>query len=71
VRGESGVSIHNDLFWEPKPGVNILQIKRGNAQAHDRGGAGQEDGCPGAPVVDYREDGVFAPYPWEARNQVH
>jgi hypothetical protein len=66
VRGELRISVRDDLLWEAEPGVDVLQVERSDTWTGDGGSAWQEDGCSGAAMVDYGENGVLATYPWEA-----
>jgi hypothetical protein len=71
VQGELRVSVCDDLLWEAEPGVNILQVEHGDAWTSDGGSAWQEDGCSGASMVNYGENGVFVAYFGKACDQVH
>jgi hypothetical protein len=71
VRGKSRVPVRDNLPQEAKPGIDVLLIEHGDAWAGNGGSTWQKDGCLGAAMVDYGEDGILTMYSWEDCDQIH
>src|SRR5258708_7288365 len=49
----------------------MLEIKGGYSWASDRDGAREKHSSLGTPMINDNEDGIFSPYMWESRNEIH
>jgi hypothetical protein len=59
-RCEAGISIGDDAFGESEPSIDVVEVQLSNFCSCDRRFAGEEQGCPCAAMVYYREDCIVA-----------
>jgi hypothetical protein len=66
-----GVMVTDDLGWEPKPSVNIVQVQLGNSSPGYGRCTGQENHSSRTSVVYDSEDSVSSIARGKARNKIH
>src|SRR5712672_1955181 len=71
MRCEPWVSVRDNLLWEPKPSIDVIEVKLGNFGSRDLSGTWEEDGCSGATVVNDRQNGIVSVGLGETDDEVH
>src|SRR5260370_851143 len=71
MRGESRVSISDNLLRETKPGIDVLEVQGCYSWARNCGRTWEEQGRTRTAVIDYGENSILSSYLWETGDQIH
>ena len=71
MRRKPWVSVRDDLLWEPKPSVDIIEVELSDLGPRDLPGTWEEDGCSGTTVINNCQDGIVLVGLRETDDEVH